>query len=46
MRNDGRNAKELEDKYAFLYTVDRDEVCIVYSLILFLEFREKFMRIS
>ncbi|XP_078369524.1 uncharacterized protein LOC144653411 isoform X2 [Oculina patagonica] len=25
MRNEWRNARELEDKYAFLYTVDRDE---------------------
>ena len=26
MRNEWRNQRELEDKHAFLYTLDRDEV--------------------
>lgn len=28
MRNEWRNSKELEDKHAFFYTVDREEVWI------------------
>ena len=29
MRNEWRNARELEDKFAFLYTLERNEVCYV-----------------